>query len=273
MPFFDIKAIVRGASHVASNIKCQDNYSILKLDENFIVVAVADGHGSSKCKYSRNGSDIAANCFCGLIKEIYKDSKGNHESIIRTIRNKSSIAISKRIVDDWNERIKLSYDAILENNQKKKNDKEEIPEFSKELFGTTLLGLIIADEFIYAIQFGDGDISFVNNQNVSSVIEADKFLGTETFSLSNEEAWKHAKEHFQRINIDELKPFMIMVTTDGFANSFVDDEQYKISCKEYLKTIIDYGVDSVQDNLTQWLSETSSEGCGDDITLVAVGSL
>jgi serine/threonine protein phosphatase PrpC len=66
-------------------------------------------------------------------------------------------------------------------------------------------------------------------------------------------------------------PCMFMMTTDGFYNSFIDDEQYRISCEDYYKTICKYGNEQVQKNLANWLEQTSEEGCGDDITLVAVG--
>lgn len=168
------------------------------------------------------------------------------------------------------EKVSKSYNALL--GIAKKND-EEIPEYTSELFGTTLLGLVVAYDFIFALQIGDGDMVFVDDTNVERIIEPTKFLGTETYSLSNENPWRHAVTYFQRIEFLEKTPCMFMVSTDGFANSFINDDEYMVSCRDYFRTILEYGGKAVQDNLEEWLHQTSQEGCGDDITLVMVGAI
>ena len=269
---FEIKAKIQGASHFVSNTPCQDFYNTYELENGIKVIAVADGHGSKSCLYSKNGAEIATNSFYSIIYSIYKAAKFDNEKFIQMLRSGDYINIPKAITEEWNKRINDSYDSIVSTNKKKKKiDREEIPEFSKELFGTTLMGLVVADGFIYAIQFGDGDMVCVDNDGVYNIIDSDKFLGTETYSLSNENAWKYAKECFQRIEFETMIPFMFVVTTDGFINSFVDDAQYKISCTDYLNTIKQYGPEAVQENLENWLKETSEQGCGDDITFVAIG--
>ena len=140
-----------------------------------------------------------------------------------------------------------------------------------ELYGSTLLGLVITDKYIYAMQIGDGDIVFVSENGVNYVIEPPKFLGTETFSLSNEKPWENVVIHFQRIEYKEKVPCMFMLSSDGFSNSFKDDEQFFVAAKEYFETLKTYGGNRVQRELGNWLSQTSEEGCGDDITLVAIG--
>ena len=37
---------------------------------------------------------------------------------------------------------------------------------------------------------------------------------------------------------------------------------------DYLKMINEHGAKAVEENLPSWLSETSSMGCGDDITML-----
>lgn len=64
-----------------------------------------------------------------------------------------------------------------------------------------------------------------------------------------------------------------MMTTDGFANSFMDNDQYLIACKSYFDTIKEYGPDTVKRQLFKWLTQTSADGCGDDITFLAVGEV
>ena len=62
---------VKGASHKNNNISCQDAFKIEHLSESCSIVAVADGHGSSACPYSKYGSAMAVNTFCYIIRRIY----------------------------------------------------------------------------------------------------------------------------------------------------------------------------------------------------------
>lgn len=41
--------IVKGATHVRNKMPCQDNKKIVEISDQIVIVAVADGHGSSKC--------------------------------------------------------------------------------------------------------------------------------------------------------------------------------------------------------------------------------
>ena len=59
-----------------------------------------------------------------------------------------------------------------------------------------------------------------------------------------------------------------MLSTDGFANSYVSQEEFYKTCREYYEMIGQHGYEAVRDNLEKWLKETSELGCGDDITVV-----
>ena len=60
------------------------------------------------------------------------------------------------------------------------------------LYGTTLLGMFITESFVFSFQIGDGDISVVTKDEVAPLVEPEKFLGTETHSLSKPDAWRKA---------------------------------------------------------------------------------
>jgi hypothetical protein len=99
-------------------------------------------------------------------------------------------------------------------------------------------------------------------------VETEQILGTQTHSLSSTDAWKKAVTSIRRRDADEGIPYLYMLSTDGFINSHASDKEYKKSCREYLSMIIQHGFEKVCGNLERWLNETSSLGCGDDITLV-----
>ena len=125
---------------------------------------------------------------------------------------------------------------------------------------------MITDTFLFAFQLGDGDIVRVSGTGVQNVIEADKILGTETHSLSKPQSWKKAVTFVKREDENEPLPVMYMLSTDGMANSFKNDDEFKKTCEDYYTLLNEYGVKAVSGNLKTWLGETSELGCGDDIT-------
>ena len=136
------------------------------------------------------------------------------------------------------------------------------------LYGTTLLGLLIAPTFVFAFQIGDGDITYVDDGGVQPVVVADKLLGVESHSLCSREAWKKAVSavHFQPW--EQHLPCAFLLSTDGLSNSYADDEAFGQTCAQYFEALKTYGPDTVEENLPEWLSETSRLGCGDDTTLL-----
>ena len=66
--------IVKGATHVRNQMPCQDNKKIVEISDQIAIVAVADGHGSSKCPRSDRGSQIAVNSFYEVMKKEQTDA-------------------------------------------------------------------------------------------------------------------------------------------------------------------------------------------------------
>ena len=64
--------IVKGATHVRNQMPCQDNKRIVEISDKIAIIAVADGHGSSKCPRSDRGSMIAVNSFYEVMKNYLK---------------------------------------------------------------------------------------------------------------------------------------------------------------------------------------------------------
>lgn len=86
--------------------------------------------------------------------------------------------------------------------------------------------------------------------------------------FSRENAWEKANTIVRRLDIEQTKPSMFSLSTDGFANSYKDENEFKATVCDYLKMINEHGAKAVEDNLASWLTETSSMGCGDDITML-----
>jgi serine/threonine protein phosphatase PrpC len=62
-------------------------------------------------------------------------------------------------------------------------------------------------------------------------------------------------------------PVLILLATDGYANSFVNEAAFLQVGTDILEMIRADGLEAVQESLETWLSEASQAGSGDDITL------
>jgi hypothetical protein len=62
-------------------------------------------------------------------------------------------------------------------------------------------------------------------------------------------------------------PALILLATDGYANSFVNEEAFLQVATDIWEIIRDEGLATVTENLEGWLERASQEGSGDDITL------
>jgi len=260
---------IKGATHVRNGKPLQDAKKIVEISDNITIIAVADGHGSDKCPRSDRGAAIAVNTFCDVMSRYlvsYGQSENGMANLVAFLNREGDTRFAQDICEEWQSRVKKSF-------KKNKVDnliKDGVPEWEKvySLYGTTLLGMLVTDAFVFSFQIGDGDIIMVTENDVYTLVEPEKFLGTETHSLSKKNAWQKSVASVSRKEAKKDLPYMYMVSTDGFANSYTSDDKFKQTCKEYFEMIGKHGFDAVKQNLGKWLKETSELGCGDDVTLV-----
>ena len=73
---------VQGASHKRVDKECQDSFKKLEYDDGTVIMAIADGHGSKACPYSKSGSSIAVNVFCKVMDELHASYAQNLEMLL-----------------------------------------------------------------------------------------------------------------------------------------------------------------------------------------------
>jgi serine/threonine protein phosphatase PrpC len=227
---------------------------------------VADGHGSDSCPHSKSGSAIAVNVFCGLLSECVRRHADDFDALKAWLKFGGGMQLTRLIDAEWKRRVERSYRARAEN----VSAVAAQPTGRNGIwhsYGTTLLGAVIAPSFIFALQLGDGDILWLRGNAVESFIDADKLPGTETYSLSETDAWKRTRIKTFDLS-PENTPYMLMLSTDGFSNSYSDDSVFHQTALSYFQAALEYGEAAIRDNLTAWLRETSALGSGDDITVV-----
>lgn len=258
---------VQGYSHIRANTECQDSLKQVKCDDGTIIMAVADGHGSKSCPFSKTGSQIAVNVFCAIMSEYVSNYAGSPEALLTFLNREGDTKVAQAIDTEWKERVYRNHrdnkrDMPLDEN----GDTDRSKIYSQ--YGTTLLGLMLANSFLFAFQIGDGDIVFTSSDRFEPVVCGDKILGVETHSLSKKDAWKKSITAVRRISYQEILPAMFLMSSDGFSNSYRNEAEFAKTCQEYFSMVNQHGPKAVKDSLKSWLSETSAMGCGDDITVL-----
>lgn len=275
---------VRGESHIRHDVERQDSFLIIdgihkhdrkgpfydKMSPDVKLIAVADGHGSASCPYSKTGSQTATNVFCDIMSEFAAKFKDNMDELFVSLNREGETArIAKWIVGEWEKRI-LQHHAMAKREVPKKESGDIDAGAIWKQYGTTLLGMLITQSFIFTLQLGDGDITYVDRNWVSPVIEGDKILGVETHSISKPSSWKKVLTRVINLEGNKETPFMYILSTDGWLNSHSSEEEFHKTCRDYFNMITEQGTEVIESNLERWLSETSTMGCGDDITTVFV---
>lgn len=258
---------VRGASHIRKGTECQDSCRVESLSDSAAVIAAADGHGSESCPFSSIGAKIAVEVFCSSMKEILGSFEGSSYMLRSYLSREGNMKIPESIETEWKRRVMLDHIRNGREPLVSEPDADGAAGVYK-LYGTTLLGLLITTEFVFAFQIGDGDIVLTGRNGVQYAVESEKILGVETYSLSSANAWKKSTVSvFPSPEQDQL-PYMYIMSTDGMVNSHRSQKDFEKTCMDYYDIAVKYGFGTVSSGLEGWLSETSRLGCGDDITLV-----
>jgi len=125
----------------------------------------------------------------------------------------------------------------------------------------------VAESFILYLQLGDGDILTVSERGeVTRPLPDDtRLFADQTTSLCIPEAWRDFRIRFQ--GLTGAPPALILLSTDGYANSFVNEAAFLQVGGDIWDLLRAQGLEQVQASLVGWLTEASEKGSGDDITL------
>jgi len=268
---------VIGSTHIRKNLPNQDNGGTLLSKKGYPhICVVSDGHGSKDYFRSDRGSAFAIQVAIRVILQFF-----NQEPTLT--RSNITEMICKEIVKEWRESIlldiqKFPYDlrecAIIEEGRNKiKYNIPVDPDYEKiRPYGSTLLIAIITEEQTILFQLGDGDIVVQSPAGTfyRPISEDEQKLGNETYSLCMHESWRDFK-----INRLDFIPDFLMLSTDGYLNSFLNEEGFFIAVRDFYSYLnkadnFDAGVQLIKSNIHQWLTTTSQKGSGDDITLIII---
>ncbi len=133
-----------------------------------------------------------------------------------------------------------------------------------QAYGTTLLLAVLDAQHCLYAQIGDGDILAVDPAGaVRRPVPADgRLVANQTTSLCTPSATADF-----RIRVERDRPALVLLATDGYANSFSSDSEFLIVGSDVHRMVGADGLDSVAEHLEGWLAEASELGSGDDITV------
>jgi serine/threonine protein phosphatase PrpC len=235
------------------------------------IVAIADGHGNRNSFRSNIGAELAVQIAIKMLRssviDIAEDRMDEADAQLRVL--------ARAIVEGWATEVHSD----LERHPFEDSDLQGLQERTlHELaanpllaYGATLLATAVTRTGIYYLQLGDGDLVLVALDGTAwRPLPSDlRLAGNETTSLCLPNAW-----HDFRLGADLLEqaPRLILLSTDGYSNSFASEVGFLQVGSDVLRIIENDGIEGLNNTLRVWLKETGEYGAGDDVTL-AIASI
>jgi serine/threonine protein phosphatase PrpC len=258
---------VRGATHERNGLPNQDAIYWLPAAGrgSSIVLATADGHGSARYSRSHVGAALAVESAAELVSE-FIDSQAEVENL-SLIKRAAEEWLPCALARNWSEAVAahVKTNPLL--------PAERLDADSPVAYGATLLVTAVTERFVLYLQLGDGEILTVSESGdvAHPLIKDERLFGNETTSLCAPEAWRDFRVNFQPLT--QSRPALILLSTDGYPNSFREQAGFMKVGSDLLQMIRDHGLASVNDQLAGWLRYSTRAGSGDDVTLGILCSL
>ena len=271
-----LSASVRGASHEKNGQKNQDAVRLKNpgAGDDSLLLAIADGHGSTRSFRSDRGSALAAECALNELARMIR-RLGPHARL-SSVRNQAMRRWPMDMITAWKKAVRadvaarpftqLDFAAFPDPPPVLKPG-EELPLSAHLAYGATLVAVAITRHYIIYSQLGDGDILTVRADGTVErpLTRRHEFMANQTTSLCS----FHAYREFQ-VKVESTRgkvPALVMVSTDGYANCFGNDREFFRVGADFLTYLREEGADFVAERLGGWLSQSSHDGSGDDITV------
>ena len=257
---------VRGASHEASGLVCQD-HSAYEVHENYAIAVIADGHGSKKYFRSHLGSEFAAKAALETVQRFYADPEkfeqnfpAHHKLILKNIE--------KQIIVNWNARVKQHLEANpVRPDEMKKFTTEEFRAIQPEsYYGTTLVVSVATKKCTFGVQIGDGSLVAIFDDGIPVMpMNYDESAPANmTASMCN----SNAASMFNSFYVPDKKLMAIYTSSDGLFTSFSNEDDFL----EYHQIITSQlsNIETFESAVRKNMEKRSHFGTEDDISLACV---
>ena len=226
-----VGASVRGASHRRDGRPNQDAiaWHAEPGADASVVMAVSDGHGSRKYFRSDAGAQFAVAGAVVVLREFLDGaSKG---ATLSAVKRAAEERLPQDVIRRWHDAVSQALrtaplstgelDALEQSDGA--TTRKAVEDNPSLAYGATLLTVVVTPTFILYLQLGDGDILTVSEAGDVSrpLIGDDRLFANETTSLCAPHAWRDVRVGFQALA--DVGPALILLSTDGYANSFRDE--------------------------------------------------
>ena len=274
---------VMGALHSLTGYSNQDSI-LWKQSHNSdtIVMSVADGHGSDIHFRSKVGSLLAVKTAVATLFKLFHNQPIEIDNVSQ-VKDIIRYSVPRLLVHNWADQVQYHVQQHpFSNNEidlilKKKGPiiLEKIINNPKIAYGSTLLTVVVTKNYFIFFQLGDGDILIVDhNRNVRNMFSnqdgdsddrslIESIVHTDSLCMDN--SWLEFKTGI--FDFQAIKPKLILLTTDGYCNSFNSESGFLKIGLDYLALLEKFGYSYLSQNLYHILRQTSQEGSGDDISL------
>ncbi|MGH7917577.1 MAG: PP2C family serine/threonine-protein phosphatase [Candidatus Binataceae bacterium] len=265
---------IRGAAHFKAQLPNQDAVQCWPPDSNGkppLILAVSDGHGSARHFRSARGAALAVEAAIATLREFNQPSIGQDREQMQTALD----AMPSDLVGRWRAAVAAELDTdpldIAElakveaaEGQASRQSVEADPVLA---YGATVIATLVGDGFILFLQLGDGDVLCVDAAGKTSRLGLRdlRLTGNYSTSLCQAKAPEWMRTHLMT-QADEW-PALILMSSDGYANSFVSEDDFLQTGHDYFEMIRTRGLRAVAAELPQILEHASENGNGDDISL------
>lgn len=277
-----IPATKIGASHRRSGLPNQDSVSPeIHTQGPWAIAAVADGHGSRRCPRSNRGSKYAAEVTVELL--LAYTVPGWEPS---AVHRDSEVDLPQRLVLRWREKVEADLTAQpfmpADLDALSPSDRKTVEADPRTAYGTTVIAALLTERFALYLQLGDGDILVLpeGDDEPFRPLPADpRSFANETASLGVSRAGSSSRPgergpwadvRVKVVPITGPPPAAVMLTTDGYPNSFINEAEFLKAAASLRRIGRDHGWKYIREELGGWLEEASEKGSGDDVTVALV---
>ena len=188
----------RGRSHVAKGGPCQD-YCLTSGGDRVVILTVADGVGS--CPKSDEGARLACEVTAATVKAAAQHCSSERELVDVLC----GLKFREKLVKRWLAAVIALIGADKTANSEAGN--EQIRQYS-----STLMWVVVTDEWYVAGNIGDGQILFFNDADAVKVREHPRKMSSRVRALVHERCYL---EDFQVARFHRADFSGVLMTTDG----------------------------------------------------------
>ncbi len=259
-------ASVRGSAHDRDGRPNQDAVRVVEVHGATpgLIAAVCDGHGGSRYVRSDIGSRLGAEVACEVGRRALAEL-GISPTPAAVHANLAG-PVAETILERWRERVIDDARTRPFTDAERSRAGVALDGDPFVSYGCTLLLAVISQQWIGFLQIGDGDVTVVQNDRVQAPVPTDdRLVGGETTSLCLPTAVADA-----RISVlSEPLPSVIILTSDGYANSFASPRWRTDAGIDLRDQVHRLGLDQLEQRLPGWLAESATAG-GDDVSMALI---